>query len=582
MLENQKHFFEYTEKVEKAISPVSVMMEKGEQDYSQMEKLKKLQQEIKDIELIVPIVGGFSAGKSSLINSFLGGDILPIGIQPETALPAELRYSTTDYIEAVTANKRVDKYKLSDFEIIKQKVKSEEYRYLKVYLNNQNLKAIQPLVLVDMPGYSSPVLGHNDVIMDYTAKGLFFIFLSSVETQGTIQGNILDELAKVNEISKGFAFCLSKTNLKPASQVAEIRDEIIEKLEDEIDNFDGNIVLLDNNSGENLRKIVQSINPNELIKKVFLEKLKDNYDDNEKKINHTINSLKLDEEELKTSINEIKEGIDKIEKRKEEAKKEVENQNVEQATNLIINRINKVVTEQARYLAQVAIKSQCQFQEELNTLVKNNIEAELQKYLKEMNDKVIYDFQAEVSSLNFSKEFDPRFIDDIVAKIQRDIQKSDTSMDFNDINKILSMLSGLIPGVLGTIIKQVLSIINQIPFVGSILNSLFGSSNNDERYKAEAAREEALYKIENMIAGDILKSITSALKNQIPAVLKRALTQMVATIANEFDQKFKETKSTQDAALNAKQQNQEMVQKNIKQLEDLSSQLTQLKQQYLK
>lgn len=581
MLENQKYFLEYTKKVEEAISPVSIMMEKGEQDYSQMEKLKKLQQQIKDIELIVPIVGGFSAGKSSLINSFLGEDILPISIKPETALPAELRYSTTNYIEAVTANKRVDKYKSSDFKIIKQKVQSEEYRYLKVYLNNQNLKAIQPLVLVDMPGYSSPVLGHNDVIMDYTAKGLFFIFLSSVETQGTIQGNILDELAKINEISKGFAFCLSKTNLKPASQVAEIRDEIIEKLEDEIDNFDGEIVLLDDNSGENLRKIVQSINPNELIKKVFLERLEDNYNDNEKKINHTKNSLELDEEELRESINEMKKGIEKIERRKEEAIKEAKNQNVDQAKDLIINRIRKVVNDQARYLAQVAIRSQYQFQEELNTLVKNNLEKELQKYLKEMSDKVIYDFKSEVSSLNFSKEFDPTFIDDLVAKIQRDIQKSDTSMDFNDINKILSVLSGLIPGVLGVILKQVLNVLNQIPVIGSFLNSLFGSSNNDERYKAEAAREEAINKIENMIVGEIFESIKSTLEQKIPAVLNNALDKMIETIANEFDQQLKDAESSQSTALDLKAQDKSEIEKNIKQLEDLLPHLNQLKQQYL-
>ncbi|OOR98286.1 hypothetical protein B0186_09520 [Canicola haemoglobinophilus] len=224
ILENQKNFIEYTEKVENVISPISVIQKKEDgQAFSQIEKLKSLQQKIKSTELIVPIVGGFSAGKSSLINSFLGGNILPIGIQPETALPAELRYSTTDYIEAVTANNRIDKYNLTDFDVIKQKIKSEEYRYLKIYLNNQNLKDIQPLVLVDMPGYSSPVQGHNSVIMDYTAKGIFFIFLSSVETQGTLQGNILDELSIINGINKGFSFCLSKTNLKAPSQVEEIK-----------------------------------------------------------------------------------------------------------------------------------------------------------------------------------------------------------------------------------------------------------------------------------------------------------------------------------------------------------------------
>ena len=39
-----------------------------------VEKLEAVQQSIKQQELLVPVIGDFSAGKSSLINSFLGLD----------------------------------------------------------------------------------------------------------------------------------------------------------------------------------------------------------------------------------------------------------------------------------------------------------------------------------------------------------------------------------------------------------------------------------------------------------------------------------------------------------------------------
>ena len=51
--------------------------------------------ELKDNSCIkVPIVGDFSAGKSSLLNSFIGrNSLLPVDITPETAVAYELYYS---------------------------------------------------------------------------------------------------------------------------------------------------------------------------------------------------------------------------------------------------------------------------------------------------------------------------------------------------------------------------------------------------------------------------------------------------------------------------------------------------------
>ena len=40
----------------------------------------------------VPLVGAFSAGKSSLINALIGSPIFSTNIDPETAVPAEVRH----------------------------------------------------------------------------------------------------------------------------------------------------------------------------------------------------------------------------------------------------------------------------------------------------------------------------------------------------------------------------------------------------------------------------------------------------------------------------------------------------------
>ncbi|WP_104640934.1 dynamin family protein [Helicobacter bizzozeronii] len=48
--------------------------------------VQALQIEIEHQELLISVIGGFSAGKSSLLNAFLGRDILGVAITPETAL----------------------------------------------------------------------------------------------------------------------------------------------------------------------------------------------------------------------------------------------------------------------------------------------------------------------------------------------------------------------------------------------------------------------------------------------------------------------------------------------------------------
>ena len=79
------------------------------------------EEKINNTELIVPVVGGFSAGKSTLINQFLGENILSTALTPETALATELRYSENSYIKAIKKDDTFDKYEISEIDIIKEK-----------------------------------------------------------------------------------------------------------------------------------------------------------------------------------------------------------------------------------------------------------------------------------------------------------------------------------------------------------------------------------------------------------------------------------------------------------------------------
>ncbi len=83
---------------------------------------------------MIPVVGNFSAGKSTLLNRFLEKSVLPTAITPETSLATELHYSANERIEAFSNNDE----KAESFEL-----KSKVLRSLKrMHLSIPTLRSI--------------------------------------------------------------------------------------------------------------------------------------------------------------------------------------------------------------------------------------------------------------------------------------------------------------------------------------------------------------------------------------------------------------------------------------------------------
>ena len=62
--------------------------------------LNNLKEQLKDTSFIkVPFVGEFNASKSSLLNAYMGINLLPTDITPETEVSYELYFSTNERLE---------------------------------------------------------------------------------------------------------------------------------------------------------------------------------------------------------------------------------------------------------------------------------------------------------------------------------------------------------------------------------------------------------------------------------------------------------------------------------------------------
>ncbi len=187
-----------------------------------------LAEEMQRAELLVPIIGAFSAGKSSLINTFLGADILPVGITPETELATELRFSRDPHVLAHRADGGSDRLAVEDLLSIKPRASS--YTHLELHLDDPRLEALYPQVLVDMPGFGSSLDSHNKAIAHYLPRGAHFIVAVSVP-DGTLAESTLRQLETMQTYEAGFSILLSKVNLRSAEEVDAVEVAVREQLE---------------------------------------------------------------------------------------------------------------------------------------------------------------------------------------------------------------------------------------------------------------------------------------------------------------------------------------------------------------
>lgn len=166
---------------------------------------------------IIAVGGGFSAGKSAFINSFLYSKIkLDTNIDPTTALPTYVINSNNEAILGYSKNGGVVNLKEID--------ENFHTKFSHQFLNSFrfNIKEIMPFMIIstkmkfenicfiDTPGYNPPNINDKydediKISKEFLEEANVFIWLINSEN-GTIQNSDLDFLSSLNLIIKSYLF----------------------------------------------------------------------------------------------------------------------------------------------------------------------------------------------------------------------------------------------------------------------------------------------------------------------------------------------------------------------------------------
>lgn len=536
MLEKQIDYCNFLNDIKKYISDVKTI---NIEDFKLNETIKT----IKETELVVPVIGAFSAGKSSLLNSFLGKSYLSVAVTPETALATELRYNSSEYIEAIKNDGSSEKFQIEDVQKIKDR--ASEFKYAKYYINNTTLKNIEPLILVDMPGFESPLDLHNKAILEYIERGVYFIVLQSVE-DGNITKSMIRELENINTFGRKFSFFLSKTNLKPQSQVNEIANLVKEQLNDYFD-MDSDITLVDNNGGNSLNAIILTINPDGLIEDLYLSNLKDLFLDIKQTINTSISALNNDKEKNNDIIKELKKSIENLERERDSMISDVQNRYGSRSVNNIVEEVGRMLSNNIQELAQAyKVGGQGYLTTTINEMVKNSLSNSIQNAMLDINKEIVTSFTIQLNSIDNAMS-NTMLSEDAIKNISQNVNDL-----YKDAGKILFDLRRWgntgISAVLGSVIGFTVPVVG--PIVGiivalmpNILSSLFGVSQQNQ----EAQQFE---QIKNAILTQVIPQVKREIRNKIPVIFNEQIQNMIKSISDNFKEKI----SQQVNALEATQE----------------------------
>ena len=146
-------------------------------------------------ELIVPLVGEFSAGKTTLVNALTDSKALECASKPTTATIYTIHFASNE-CKAIVHNPDGTTIEVSDISELKNDGLKDA---VVVDVYDTSLNVPDSVVIVDTPGLSSQDIKHRQTLVDFLPNADAIILVSDINQQIT---RSLSEFAKTIALSK--------------------------------------------------------------------------------------------------------------------------------------------------------------------------------------------------------------------------------------------------------------------------------------------------------------------------------------------------------------------------------------------
>lgn len=212
--------------------------------------------------IILPLVGEFSSGKTTLINSLTDSKKLETATKPTTATIYEVHFSS-DTCHAMVVDETGALKQVEDIGELKNATLTDA-KAVTVFDTNNKIPATT--ILVDTPGLSSPDPKHKQTLVDFLPVADAILLVTDINQQ--ITRSLTDFLATMKLSKKPIFLILTKSDTKSETDVEKAKAYISENckipieqvtvvsaLKNELDEM---YILLDNIQ-KNKKKILEQV-----------------------------------------------------------------------------------------------------------------------------------------------------------------------------------------------------------------------------------------------------------------------------------------------------------------------------------
>lgn len=315
-------------------------------------KIRALQENAK---LVLPLVGEFSAGKTSLINALTDCKKLETATKPTTATIYEVHFgSDATYATILDAQDNI--VEVSDI----SELKNDNLADAKVItVFDTSNKVPSSTILVDTPGLSSPDAKHKQVLMDFLPKADGILLVSDINQQLT---RSLTEFISTVKLTKCPIFLvLTKSDTKTKEDIEKAKAYIANNSEIPVEQIAVVSAATDNLS--ELYSLFANIQKkkNEIIKQVDTRRLQNIVSTLSKHIEELMKASSSNENldeairNARGALERIKQSINRLVENAADKINELERKTVRGFEDTAIQKLDALVTGQSNNFDKGAI-----------------------------------------------------------------------------------------------------------------------------------------------------------------------------------------------------------------------------------
>lgn len=442
------------------------------------EPLIQLKSKVENFKVRVPLIGAFSAGKSSLINTLIEKKMLCVEIDPASNLATEISFSEEETIKGFKANKFIKN-------LTAQQLKDQEFLelmpdgHIEVQLNQPFLASLPHLCLADLPGLDSKSGAHMQAIHHYLGRSLAYVITVSSE-EGTLKDSIKKFLMELALHKAPVVVITTKSDKKTPEEIEAIKQQISEQVRSLLP--DGNYldVVSVSSKKKNVAEAIEAFQKLESLsesrfKETIVPQFNQILDDTAAHLTILLNQDDLNEEELKEKQQQLHDETE-IFKQKMSQEYQLMKDKIPFILNKVVDHVrNRLLGESDQYAG--ALIAQSNIESELSYSVRMALTEGMECYFKPLVDQYIHRIETDLPSLMVNQNF------------HFEQQTADSSAF--DLG-----LTG-ITGILAFVLKRFPLAAMILPVVTSIFKA-FMSDHNREQQRAEqkeAARDHVRGKI---------------------------------------------------------------------------------------